>query len=80
MISKDLENIEESINFIPDIVVNKGKGVMPSSSKETTREQLLFEEVIEDIQNYKVPGEENVVLSSDNEGKRIVNLECENEH
>ena len=51
MISNNLENIEESIKFIPYIVVNKGKGVMPLLSKETTREQLHVEEVTEDIQN-----------------------------
>ena len=59
--------------------MDKGKGVIPASSKETTKEQLHMEEVIEDIQNCKVPGEENMVLSSNHEGKRIVNLECENE-
>ena len=80
MISKALENIEEIIKSIPDIVVDKGKRAMHYSSKETIKEQLHVEEIIEDIQNCKVPGEENVVLSFDNEGKRIVNLECENEH
>ena len=72
MISKDLENIEEIIKYIPYIIVDKGKG-------ETTREQLHVEEVIEDIQNCKVPGEENVVLSSDNERKKTVNPEYENQ-
>ena len=79
MISKALDNIEESIKSIPDITVDKGKGVMPTSSKETTREQLHVEEVTEDIQNCKVLGEENVVLSSDIEGKKTVNPEYENE-
>ena len=79
MISKALENIEESIKSIPDIVVDKRKRMMLASSKETIKEPLHVEEIIEDIQNCKVPGEENMVLSSNHKGKRIVNLECENE-
>ena len=40
MISKSLKNIEDNIKSIPDIAVDKGKGVMPPLSKETTRERL----------------------------------------
>ena len=79
MISKALENIEESIEYILEIVVDKGKRVMYSSSKETIKEQFHVEEIIEDIQNCKVLGEENGVLSFDSEGKMIVNPEYENE-
>ena len=52
---------------------------MPASSKETTKEQSHVEKIIEDIQNCKVPGEENVVLSADNGDKKTENPEHENE-